>query len=425
MDLSLNLDSSNAAYSGVPKDYSSLGSDGSIGSCEHRRPEFQGQIRTSPVTGKPELYYPSHKRKLQYLWSALVTAFMLSVAFSVMILSLNLQGYIRPHSINSGTSNQYHPFYVHRFAVLSEEGAWFDATSNWKSFVPVVLHAASILTLNTIYRRVARTLTGWENHETQTAYENSLVLKRFLFEAFDCYIVLFYLAFYERDVERLRSELVAVFNIDSFRRIGTETILPYIIHRVKDPKGSDNDNENTNGRNNNPHDLLLDEYEQFDDYMEVLIQFGYVVLFASAYPLASLLMAGAMWVEMRSDIHKLTNLCRKPLIGERIQNLGVWKRILQFMVWFSCLTNCLLFGFTSDQMMQYMPDFYVRDSEGITHMIRDKGYVAILIIFGLERILLFGGLILHGMIPAIPESLLVRLQRRNYLFARRNSKKID
>ena len=86
-----------------------------------------------------------------------------------------------------------------RFAVLSEEGAWFDATSSRKCFIPVVLHAGSILTLNTIYRGVARTLTGWENHETQTAYENSLVLKRFLFEAFDCCIVLFYLAFYERD----------------------------------------------------------------------------------------------------------------------------------------------------------------------------------------------------------------------------------
>ena len=398
------LDLSNTA-NGVPQDYSYKKG----GLYAHRRLEFRGETRTSPITGKPELYYPSHKRKLQYLLSAMVTALMLSVAFSVMILSLNLQGYIRPSN-----SQDYHPFYFARFAILSEEGAWFDATSSWKCFIPVILHAGSILTLNTIYRGVARKLTGWENHETQTAYENSLILKRFLFEAFDCYIVLFYLAFYERDVERLRFELVAVFNIDSFRRIGTETILPYIIHRLTDPKVSDN----------SAHDLFLDEYEQFDDYMEVLIQFGYVVLFASAYPLASLLMAGAMWLEIRSDIHKLTNLCQKPLSGERIHNLGVWKRILQFMVWFSCLTNCLLFGFTSDQMMHYMPDLYIRDDDGVTHLIQDKGWVVILIIFGLERTLLFGGLVLHSMIPAMPESLLIQLHRRKYLLAQ-NSKKTD
>jgi anoctamin-10 len=407
------LELSNMANNGGPQDYSSLGGGENGGIYAHRRPEFKGQTRTSPVTGKPELYYPSHKRKLQYLGSAVVTALMLSVAFSVMILSLNLQGYIRPSN-----SQQYHPFYFAQFAVLSEEGAWFDVASSWKYFIPIILHAVSILTLNTIYRGVARKLTGWENHETQTAYENSLILKRFLFEAFDCYIVLFYLAFYERDVERLRVELVAVFNIDSFRRLGTETILPYILRfRINNPKVSGN-------TDHRPRDLHLDEYEQFDDYMEVLIQFGYVVVFASAYPLASLLMAGAMWLEMRSDIHKLTNVCQKPLSGERIHNLGVWKTILQFMVWFSCLTNCLLFGFTSDQMMHYMPDFYIRDAEGVTHMIQDKGWIAILIIFCLERILLFGGLVLHSMIPAMPESLLIQLQRRKYLLAR-NSKKID
>ena len=58
-------------------------------------------------------------------------------------------------------------------------------------------HACVIMALNTAYRHVAEWLTELENHKTEHAHERSLVYKRFLFEAFDCYIALFYIAFYE------------------------------------------------------------------------------------------------------------------------------------------------------------------------------------------------------------------------------------
>ena len=50
-----------------------------------------GSWRTSPVTGKPELYFSSWERLPRYLLSAAVTASLLFCAFSFMILSLNLQ----------------------------------------------------------------------------------------------------------------------------------------------------------------------------------------------------------------------------------------------------------------------------------------------------------------------------------------------
>jgi hypothetical protein len=95
-------------------------------------------------------------------------------------------------------------------------------TSTWRSLIPVALHVATIFTFNTIYRSVATRLTKWENHQTQLAFSNSLILKRFLFEAFDCYVALFYLAFYERNIDKLRSELISVFNIDTLRRLALE-----------------------------------------------------------------------------------------------------------------------------------------------------------------------------------------------------------
>ena len=364
-----------------------------------RRPDFTGTIRTSPVTGQPEIYYPSYRRKLKYLFSATVTGIMLSVAFFVMILSLNLQGYITPKY------ERFHPFYYPRLSSLAEEGAIFDAKSNWKCFIPVVIHVLCIATLNTIYKTVARLLTDWENHVTQQAYENSLVLKRFLFEAFDCYICLFYLAFYERDVERLRMELVAVFNIDAIRRFALEVVLPMVLHWRA---GIDTTSPG------HPKDLGLDVYESFDHYMEVFIQLGYVTLFASAYPLSSLAMLVSVWIEIRSDMFKLTKVFQKPS-NERISGIGMWKDLLTGMVWLSCLTNCLLFGFTSDQMLHYLPDLYIQNEEGETFLAEGKGRLVILLIFGIERILIYTGLIINRLIPTVPIDLSIKLRRRKFL----------
>ena len=99
-----------------------------------------------------------------------------------------------------------------------------------------------------------------------------------------------------------------------------EVVVPFALH-LRD--SHDNDH---------PQDLDLDEYEPFDDYMEILIQLGYVTLFASAYPLASLVMCGAIWIEIRSDCYKLTHLCQKP-IAERVYDIGMWKQLLKGLVW--------------------------------------------------------------------------------------------
>ncbi|KAL3918177.1 MAG: hypothetical protein SGILL_004361 [Bacillariaceae sp.] len=366
----------------------------------YQRPQFRGAMRISPVTLKEEIHYPLWKRKLKYVVSAAVSSIMLSIAFCVMILSLNLQGYIQPKHVMD-----FHPFHFKDLAKFANEGAIFDPNS-LGAYIPVVLHAVSIFCLNQIYRKVATWLTEFENHKTEQSFRNSLILKRFLFECFDCYVALFYLAFYERDVERLRMELVAVFNVDAVRRFGTEVILPVALSRWGS-KGKE-------GPRDYSYDLGLDVYESFDDYMEILIQFGYVALFASAYPMASVAMCVSVWIEIRSGLFRFTRLYQKPL-DERSSSIGMWKDLLRGMVWSSCLTNCLLFGFTSDQMLQYIPNLYEQTEDGETLLAEGKGRVVVLLIFVIERILIFAGLVINRWVPAISSELSCKLRRRLFL----------
>lgn len=236
------------------------------------RPEYYGRLRKSPVTGELETHYPDYKRRIKYVVSALVTIGMLNVAFWTMILSLNMQGYINPkYDPERWREGQQHPFHWSALSKLAEPGEIFDMQSSWKCYIPVILHVATIYAFNTLYRSVATLLTMWENHKTRLAYSNSLILKRFLFEAFDCYVALFYLAFYERNIDKLRFELVNIFNIDTLRRLLLECIVPIFLKRIdrvirEDKKiTKDNDHGATAVYTPLADQAELDEYEQFDE----------------------------------------------------------------------------------------------------------------------------------------------------------------
>lgn len=85
------------------------------------------------------------------------------------------------------------------------------------------------------------------------------------------------------------------------------------------------------------------------------------------------------------------------------------------VIWTSALTNCLIVGFTSGQLMYYMPDFYIRDSRGVNNFGHEDGWLAVLVIFGLERVLLILGLIIYAVVPPVPEDVANELERRQYL----------
>lgn len=70
--------------------------------------------------------------------------------------------------------------------------------------------------------------------------------------------------------------------------------------------------------------VFLDEYENtIDDYMELIVQYGYVVMFSSAFPLIPLFALILDIIEIRIDAFKLVNLHRRPF-PEGTENIGYW-----------------------------------------------------------------------------------------------------
>mmetsp|Transcript_39101 Transcript_39101/g.116825 ORF Transcript_39101/g.116825 Transcript_39101/m.116825 type:complete len:417 (+) Transcript_39101:1-1251(+) len=357
-----------------------------------------------------------------YCLSAVVTAGMLCVAFLVMVCSLNLQGYMEEH-----VTSLERIFYIPALARLAQPGSLFDQDQTeyfgLLAYVPALLHSQVIAQLNKAYSRISEWLTENENHRLEEDHENSMILKRFFFEAFDCYIALFYVGFVQQDVRKLRSELKQLYTMDSLRRAISETVVPYFA-KVRSRRRSRERYAELKKADRADQAVAMDqleqaEYELFDDYLEMVIEFGYITLFASAFPLAGLLSVLCNLIEIKSDLFKVTRVYRRP-VAVRAATIGTWHRVIQAIVFLSIPTNVMLFAM-SEQLASWAPWLYREATEKdvqhglVAHVVdaatgssdlvmrRGKAKYVIMIATVLEHLVGLLAMLLVWMIPKRPE----------------------
>ncbi|NWV03396.1 ANO8 protein, partial [Ptilonorhynchus violaceus] len=84
------------------------------------------------------------------------------------------------------------------------------------------------------------------------------------------------------------------------------------------------------------------KYEDtFQDYQEMFIQFGYVVLFSAAFPLAAACALLNNVLEIRSDAFKLCSGLQRPF-GQRVHDIGQWQKVMEAMGVVAIVVNCYL-----------------------------------------------------------------------------------
>ncbi|VDP42099.1 unnamed protein product [Schistosoma mattheei] len=307
-----------------------------------QRPTFHGTWRQSRVTGLMELHYPAARRRLRYVASGFITLACLLWAIFVNIALLNMEGFIVAEK-----SPWFHIGFVSQFA---EPDAIFDPNANGiLSYIPGVLHSLMVFVMNQIiFRAIAEHLTEWENHCTNKDYERALIIKRFLFELVDAYGGLIYLGFILADRLALRSLLLTMFATDSIRRLTLECIIPYIIYRFRAWK--EKQSIGLIKRNHNSEkpvyqirverELCADIYESFDDYLEMVLQHGYLVLFAYASPLfITILAILCTFLEIHFDVFKLFWVTQCPKSNLLLREQSIWLLLLGIQAWLSVLTN--------------------------------------------------------------------------------------
>ncbi|NXH09734.1 ANO5 protein, partial [Bucco capensis] len=330
------------------------------------RPEYEAkctQKKKNPVTQEMEPYLPVTSQAVRFCISGTTVLFWVSLIIASMIAVI-----------------------VYRLAVYAAFASLMENTQGLQpirglltpqlatSVTASCLNFVIIMILNFLYERIAIWITDMEIPRTHMEYENRLTMKMFLFQFVNYYSSCFYVAFFKgkfvgypgaytymfnrwRNEEcdpagcliELTTQLTIVMAGKQIWGNIQEAIVPWICNWWGRRKARNNP-ENLYSRWEQDHDLqTFGPLGLFYEYLEMVIQFGFITLFVASFPLAPLLALMNNILEIRVDSWKLTTQYRRP-VAAKAHSIGVWQEILNGMAILSVVTNAFIVAFTSDMI---------------------------------------------------------------------------
>lgn len=234
-----------------------------------------------------------------------------------------------------------------------------------------------IMILNFLYERVAIWITDMEIPKTHLEYENKLTVKMFLFQFVNYYSSCFYVAFFKgkfvgypgkytymfnewsglRNEEcdpggcliELTTQLVIVMAGKQVWGNIQEALVPWL-QNWWSSRSARSHPESLYSRWEQDYDLQnFSQFGLFYEYLEMVIQFGFITLFVASFPLAPLLALMNNILEVRVDAWKLTTQFRRP-VAAKAHSIGAWDEILNMIAVFSVVTNAFIVAFTSEMI---------------------------------------------------------------------------
>uniref|UniRef100_A0A667YBR8 Anoctamin n=1 Tax=Myripristis murdjan TaxID=586833 RepID=A0A667YBR8_9TELE len=333
------------------------------------RPGFHGDMGVNPVTGRVEPLFPDWKRNLRIA--------VASVPVVCLFLGLVVLGMLG--------------FYWGEAQVQQLHQDWDSLLSQTLLYLPSVAHIVYTNILATVYKTAAQSLTEFENHREESAFQNHLTGKdvHVCFTFFNYFAVLFHIAFYKQDLPLLRKRLASLLVVTQLVNQVTEVVVPFLVdHFISAPHRTE--------REDDPEEDKLRRQRKlpafpglFVEYIELLVQFGYLSLFSCVYPLTAVLLLLNNLTEIRSDAFKICKLFRKPFSAP-VAGMGVWQIAFEILSFVSVISNCWLL-LLSPRMRE------LSQEAGIS------GTNSLLLAVLLEHILIVTKMVLACLIPDEPD----------------------
>ncbi|XP_036611726.1 anoctamin-7 [Trichosurus vulpecula] len=345
---------------------------------ERPRPQFALMaplVTRNPITNLEEPYFPK-KNYLQRLFMSSSIIVAMVVFITLLVIAIILYRTTVTILVSKST-NIFLLKWASRIA--------FSTGS--------LLNLCFIILLDKIYIPIAYALTNWEMHKTQSKFEDAFVLKMFIFQFVNIYSFPIYIAFFKGRflgypgnystffgirnencihggclVELAQEMLVIMVGKQILNNL-LEILLPKLKvwkHRKNHAKQKRKNEKKTSNILWEANYELLEYEGLFQEYLEMVIQFGFITIFVAACPLAPLFALLNNWLEIRLDAHKFVCQYRRP-VAEKAQGIGIWFCLLQALTRLAVLSNALLIAFTSD----FLQRTYYRH----THSYDLRGYI--------------------------------------------------
>ncbi|KAM7002986.1 anoctamin-2 [Tautogolabrus adspersus] len=245
----------------------------------------------------------------------------------------------------------------------------------------IILNMLVVLVLEEVYGAIAVWLTELELPKTEEEFEERLIFKSFFLKSMNSFAPIFYVAFFKGRFAGRPGDYVYVFGdyrmeecappgclielciqlsmIMLGKQLIQNNVFEVLIPKLKkmyrtmqEKKGkkreAEEDDEEKRPKQQFDKDFILEPYEGVTpEYMEMMIQYGFVSLFVASFPLAPAFALLNNIIEIRLDASKFVTEIRRP-DAVRCKDIGVWYKILCGISKFSVITNAFVISFTSE-----------------------------------------------------------------------------
>ncbi|XP_022248485.1 anoctamin-5-like isoform X2 [Limulus polyphemus] len=343
---------------------------------EYPRPEYLARLpvvkrkKLNVVTNVYEPYIP--------FWKKRVPLFLFS--FSMVLLSVTI-------ALGAIIGVIMYRLSIKAAIIISNDEKVASAASVIISTTAAILNLFRILLFNQMYQRIAIYLTELEMYRTQTEYNNSLTFKMFLLQFVNYYSSIFYIAFFKGRFLKnpgpnneffgfqkedcgirgcfieLSLQLIIIMvgkqAVNAFVEMG----IPWLfwVHKRWKMRKKEKYMKRKQAVVQWENDYSLAAWRPnglFYEYLEMVLQFGFVTIFIAAFPLAPLFALVNNMLEIRLDAKKFIT-CYRRSVGQRVKNIGIWYRILDSISKLAVITNALIIAFTSTFIDQLFYMFVV------------------------------------------------------------------
>uniref|UniRef100_A0A8C7YX09 Anoctamin n=1 Tax=Oryzias sinensis TaxID=183150 RepID=A0A8C7YX09_9TELE len=240
----------------------------------------------------------------------------------------------------------------------------------------IILNMLVVLVLEEVYGAIAVWLTELELPKTEEEFEERLIFKSFFLKSMNAFAPIFYVAFFKGRFAGRPGDYVYVFGdyrmeecappgclielciqlsmIMLGKQLIQNNVFEILIPTIQEQKGmkreEDEENEAEERRPKQQYhkDFALEPFEGVSpEYMEMIIQYGFVSLFVASFPLAPAFALLNNVIEIRLDASKFVTEIRRP-DAVRCKDIGIWYNILCGISKFSVITNAFVISFTSE-----------------------------------------------------------------------------
>jgi hypothetical protein len=222
-----------------------------------------------------------------------------------------------------------------------------------------IFNAVIITLLNITYINIAISLNDYENHRTDTIYEDALIAKMFIFQTVNSFAALTYVSFIQRYLGIFCTnnscilEAATTLSTVFLSALISRSLITVVLNKAsQDAKRKKETTGLLPGAKASPieEQYILAEYDllrgTMKDYAGLVIQFGFTVLFVGAFPLAPFLALISGYIQIRIDGWKLCQAHRRP-IPKIAEDIGTWQYMIEVLGIVGVIYNFGLIIFTS------------------------------------------------------------------------------